>query len=80
MQKLNSDIYKSNHLREGCFLIGLAFDLYLVKGEVTFPLVGDLIGEDSLTSLPTKVFWTATFSLNFFKGSFLSILSSSYGV
>ena len=39
-----------------------------------------LIGEDSLISLPTMVFWMATFSLNFLRGSFLSIFSSSAGV
>ena len=39
-----------------------------------------LIGELSLTSLPTSVFCIATFSENFFNGSFLSSFSSSAGV
>jgi len=43
-------------------------------------LSGDLMGELSLISLPTIVFWMAIFSENFFKGSFLSSLSSSPGV
>ena len=38
-------------------------------------LLGDLIGE-----LKDIVFYTATFSLNFLRGSFLSTLSSSSGV
>jgi len=44
------------------------------------PLEGDLIGELSLSSLPARVFCTASFSLNFFNGSFLSSFSSSAGV
>jgi len=51
-----------------------------------FCLFGDpdgesvLIGEDSRSSLPTKVFWTDTLELNFINGSFRSIFSSSAGV
>ena len=51
----------------------------LFEGEEAFvpPL---LSGDDSLASFPAIVFCTAIFSENFFKGSFLSIFSSSTGV
>ena len=68
----------------------------LLMGEPWEPLLGDLcgdlvgeslplgelplMGEPSLTAFPTRVFWIATLSENFFKGSFLSIFSSSAGV
>jgi hypothetical protein len=48
----------------------------------SLPRLGDspLIGEDSLSSLPTRVFCTAIFSENFLRGSFLSNFSNSAGV
>ena len=50
-----------HYLREDCFLIGLVPDFYLLIGDLTgefpfMPLVGDLIGELSLTSFPINVF------------------------
>lgn len=55
-------------------------DLPPLDGELD---VGDsipLIGDDSLNSFPTNVFYIATLSENFFNGSFLSNFSNSAGV
>jgi hypothetical protein len=59
-------------------LIELCFfgDSLLLLGE-SFSLPGDLIGELSLISFPIKVFYIATFSENFLRGSFLSNFSNS---
>lgn len=68
------------------------FSVLPLIGDELPPLVGDLVGEpdgesppplmgdDSLIAFPTNAFCMATFSENFFSGSFLSNFSNSAGV
>mmetsp|Transcript_3534 Transcript_3534/g.2572 ORF Transcript_3534/g.2572 Transcript_3534/m.2572 type:complete len:83 (+) Transcript_3534:52-300(+) len=55
-------------------LESIDFTLFENSGWV-LAVLGDLVGEWNC-----RVFWTATFSLNFLIGSFLSTRSSSIGV